>query len=97
MTNNEVSKELLEAAEKYRRDTCNEACKQGFLDSNPSPSIKTAFISGASWMREQMMKNAVEAMVTTNLANRPVIYLDQLKGFQYGDKVKLIIIKEDAE
>lgn len=45
--------------------------------------------------KEQMMKEAVECTVTTNLANRPVIYLDQLKGFQYGDKVHIIIVKED--
>lgn len=45
--------------------------------------------------KEKMMKDAVEAMVTTNLANHPVIYLDQLKGFQYGDKVKIIIVKEE--
>lgn len=47
--------------------------------------------------REQMMKEAVEAMVTTNLANRPVIYLDQLKGFQYGDKVRVIVCKKEDE
>ena len=52
---------------------------------------------GKKAMEEQMMKDAVEWTVTTNLANRPVIYLDQLKGFQYGDKVKIIIIREDEK
>ena len=52
---------------------------------------------GKKAMREQMMKEAVEAMVTTNLANRPVIYLDQLKGFQYGDKVRVIVCKKEDE
>jgi hypothetical protein len=47
------SSELDEAAEKYRRDTCNEACKQGFLDNYPAPSIKDAFIAGAEWQKEQ--------------------------------------------
>lgn len=50
---------------------------------------------GKKVMEKQMMKDAVECIVTTNLANRPVIYLDQLKGFQYGDKVRIIIVKED--
>lgn len=44
---------LEEAAEKYRRDTCNKACKQGFLGNYPSPSIKSAFIAGAEWQKEQ--------------------------------------------
>lgn len=53
--------------------------------------------AGAQWQNEQMMKDAVECTVTTNLANRPVIYLDQLKGFQYGDKVRVIIVTEDNQ
>lgn len=55
------------------------------------------FLEGAEWAREQMMKEAREVMVTTNLANRPVIYLDQLKGFQYGDKVRIIVLKKEDE
>ena len=45
--------DLEEAAEKYRRNTCNEACKQGFLDNHPSPSIKSAFIDGVKWKAVQ--------------------------------------------
>lgn len=44
---------LEEAAEEYRRKTCNEACKNGFLDNHPSPSIKTAFIAGAKWQKSK--------------------------------------------
>lgn len=50
---------------------------------------------GKKAMEKQMMKDAVEFIVTTNLANRPVIYLYQLEGFRYGDKVRIIIVKED--
>ena len=52
---------------------------------------------GVEHAREQMMKEAREVMVTTNLANRPVIYLDQLKGFQYGDKVRVIVLPKEDE
>jgi len=90
-------KELIEAAEKYRRDTCNEACKQGFLDNNPSPSIKSAFIAGGEWMREQMMKEAVEGEVESfsNMEFPEVSVPLNPAYFKPGDKVKLIIIKED--
>ena len=82
--------DLNEAAKKYAEE-------QFFwwIRENPYTSQEYAFKAGAEWQKEQMMKEAREAMVTTNLANRPIIYLDQLKGFQYGDKVKLIIVKED--
>ena len=59
------------------------------------PTYNDAFQDGQQYERKKMMKEAVEVMVTTNLANRPVIYLDQLRGFKYGDKVKIIIVKED--
>lgn len=45
---------------------------------------------------DKMLKEAVEWTVTTNLANRPVIYLDELHGFKYGDKVRIIIVKEEV-
>lgn len=48
-----LPEDLEEAAEEYRRETCNEACKNSFLDNHPSPSIKTAFKAGAEWMAGQ--------------------------------------------
>lgn len=65
---------------------------------------KFAQIKAKTWCegfdacKEQIMKDAVEWMVTTNLANHPVIYYDDelsARGLKYGDKVKIIIIKED--
>lgn len=51
----------------------------------------------AEWQKEQMLKDAVEGCVTTNLANRPVIYLDQLQGYQFGDKVRIIVLKDESK
>ena len=62
-------------------------------DKELSEKIAAAYQLGVK-DKEQMMKEAVEVMVTTNLANRPVIYLDQLEGLKYGDKVRIIIVKE---
>lgn len=47
--------------------------------------------------REDMMKEAVEWEVIANLANRPVIYLYQLHGFKPGDKVKVIVLKDNED
>lgn len=45
--------------------------------------------------KEQMMKNAVDYKIVNNLAAYPVIYyeVDHL-GLKYGDKVKMIILKD---
>lgn len=51
----------------------------------------------AYWQKQQMLKGAVEGRVTTNLANRPVIYLDQLQGYKFGDKVRIVVLKEEDE
>ena len=57
-----------------------------------------AFKAGAYWQKEQMKKNAVSGHIgqTVNgilrvLSNK----VDDELGFEAGDKVKLIIIKED--
>ena len=65
-------------------------------DKALSEKIAAAYQLGRKDMKEQMMKEAVEWTVTTNLANRPVIYFDKLRGYKYGDKVRIIILpKED--
>ena len=49
------------------------------------------FIAGAEWDREQMMKEAVEGVLVDNVDGTQEICLH---GNRYGDKVKLIIVKE---
>lgn len=57
----------------------------------------TAFFKGMRYAREQMMKEAVEGEVTydslgyNNVIRAGVFNTD----FEYGDKVKIIIVKED--
>ena len=54
----EEPKGLDEAAEKYRKDSCNAAMKPNI--DGPMPeyggSVKDAFKSGAKWMAKQMKK-----------------------------------------
>ena len=55
------------------------------------------FWRGYQCALDEMKKDAVEGTVTTNLANRPVIYLDQLQGYKFGDKVRIIIVKDESK
>lgn len=53
------------------------------------------FKAGAEWKKAKMMKNAVETQIlTTSFVNLPKEYLHQ-NGIQAGDKVRVIVIKED--
>ena len=54
-----------------------------------------AFKDGAHWKEQQMMKGAVEKRIETNFLRAYLcLYVDEL-GFEPGDKVKLLIIKEE--
>ena len=61
--------------------------------------VERAFQAGAKWQRQQMMKKAIEGIVTTNIDG----WINVMTGFirpeeagaNFGNKVKLIIIKED--
>jgi hypothetical protein len=63
---------------------------------------KEAFKAGANWQKQQMMKNAVGASVTARwpLHSEPLycsyeMYIPYAQHLSEGDKVNLIIIKED--
>ena len=61
--------------------------------------VERAFQAGAKWQRQQLMKKAIEGIVTTNIDG----WINVMTGFirpeeagaNFGNKVKLIIIKED--
>ena len=62
-----------------------------------SVDIVDAFIAGAKWMKEQMMKEAVEGVVYRYESFRKIataIIVDIPREI-LGNKVKLIIVKED--
>lgn len=92
--------DILEAAEKYGRNIfINECMKNGVCDDH---DLSDAFIAGAEWQKEQMLKDAVEAEVqyfgeTQGVPRTIKIPRMQewLKPFKDGDKVRVIIVKED--
>lgn len=60
-------------------------------------AMKYAFIAGAKWQKEQMLKDAVECKVFNyGLPQYPGIFTTLPDGeYNEGDKVRIIIVKED--
>ena len=54
------------------------------------------FVAGAEWDREQMMAEAVDTVVSLDAGGFPFIEFGVGKfGLKVGDKVRVIIVKED--
>lgn len=89
----ELPNELEEAAEEYLQKV-----KAGFLRTLEHPTAKDCFKDGAKWDREQMMKEAVDAIVEDwNPDPEPEITIPlNPEEFTRGDKVRVIVLpKED--
>ena len=93
--------------EKMKKSTLEEAARNHpsaihIVSPQFSKEVINAFKAGANWKEEQMMKNAVEVPITklnTDLTidvtyDEEDEYLRKL-GCREGDKVKLIIVKEE--
>ena len=86
------SKVLEEAAEEYSGKSAH--------------PLNNAFKDGAKWQKEQIMKSAIDALVdedTENVGKKTLLLIGeqrnalntQLSNYEYGETVKLVIIKED--
>jgi len=89
---NEVSKELLEAAEEYEHI-------KGYVYY---PSINDAFIAGAEWQRAKMMEGAIEGTVCKGepiYKGKKEVWIElipeALPNFKDMQPVKVIVIKDD--
>ena len=79
-----VSEKLKEAAKEY--------------SGKSSHPLNNAFMSGAKWQKRQMMKDAVDGEIFCAVAypHQPKAVSKPISGgYKFGDKVKLLIIKED--
>ena len=67
-----------------------------YIESVRGAAIQ-AFEDGAKWQKEQMMAKAVDGEVTygKSLAIPSLGWVLDKEGLDYGDKVKLIIIKQE--
>lgn len=91
----EHDKSMEEAAEEYVTT---------HLRNNEFPTADSAFIAGAEWQKEQMMKGAVEGNVIicylagdgTQYGNIVSTDIDvDSHNLNEGDKIRVIIVKED--
>ena len=97
----EPDKSLEKAAENYIAPIENDEGLD-YINFN-GRDIKDAFIAGASWQKQQMLKDAVEGVVC--ILPGSVAYVDErddntlkqyiIDNFKAGDKVKIVIVKED--
>ena len=91
-----VSKELEKAADIYGDELDNvlAVCDDNDDDNTIGEYAKEAFKAGAQWQKEQMTNSAKKSKIVITSGG---ILLSDLKieDFDYADKVKLIIIKEN--
>lgn len=85
-----VPNDLEEAARRYGFEEYRRRCEGGEYGTS-----EDAFIAGAKWDREQMMKEAVEGMVKYHDYPEYKYVLVPYEEFNDGDKVRIIIVKED--
>lgn len=87
MSKEKVSEDLELASEKY-------SCK--FSSSKYGhDKVKDAVVWGANWQREQMMAKAVDGEIGYWNIRGLSVNMELPSKYKEGDKVKLIIVKED--
>lgn len=93
---NEIKQTSLEeAAEEYAYRGVPDELKP--LTKPFADEIIKNFIAGSEWQKEQMMKDAVEGEIVKDITNKLAVTAKNinLDGFKFGDKVRIIIVKED--
>lgn len=87
-----LPEDLVEAAKKY-----DEA--ESWRWEAPKYPRREAFEAGAEWQKRQMMKDAVEGEVVKDISNKLAVTAKgiDLDGFKFGDKVRVVIVKEEEK
>ena len=86
-------------SEKPVPNDLEEAAKEFAKDAYPDKhNLIWMFKRGAKWDREQMLNEAVETVVSLEAGGFPVVEFGVGKfGLKVGDKVRVIIVKEDEK
>ena len=69
-----------------------------YVTNHPYATIIGAFCAGASWQKAQMMKEAVEGEVENSCFG--IIYLRKNlmnEGYSTGDKVRIVVLKDEEK
>ena len=93
-----ISEELEVAAQDYDSHRCALYAEDKDGDLNPIMNVRSvAFIYGAIWQKEHMMKDAIDGVILKNklFPGNVVGSLPEDNDYKRNEKVKLIIIKED--
>lgn len=90
-----VSEQICIAADKHIKRVVDAAGHPGW--DWTTQDIADAFKAGAEWQKEQMLKDAVEGYVNYYEDSGGILMAEAQVGCPYhnGDKVKIIIVKED--
>lgn len=79
--------------EKLQKDKTLDDDLEQFADEwDESLYRSDAVIAGAKWMKEKMIKNAINGVLVDNVDGTQDICLH---GNRYGDKVKVIFVKDE--
>lgn len=103
--------DLEEAAKEFANQDCVTfiSRKKGFIagakwqEEKDQETIKLAedhaFLAGSDWQREQMLSEAAEGEVVKDINNKLAVTAKNvnLDKFKFGDKVRVIIVKEDEK
>ena len=92
----QLSEELEKAADYYLDNAPTADFMEGSYDG---PQVLDAFRAGAHWQKEQMIKNYLYDYDTEylTLANDKLPHVPVSCGLNVGDKVRILIIKEDEQ
>lgn len=93
-----IDERLQKAAEEYIElpDSCLEYSDDGWEDKTDCDYVEKAFIAGAKWQKEQLMSKAVNGVeINSRRSDGRCILSGNFSKFDTGDKVKLIIIKQE--
>lgn len=84
-----ASEDLEEVSDKYSKEI-----ESNYLnDMFDRGDIMKAFMDGAQWQKEHIIKESVDAKITL-FDGISYVSKDVLSQFKQGDKVKVIIVKE---
>jgi len=67
------------------------------LEREENKDRDIVFWRGIQYAREMMMKDAVEGEVVKDWDNNLSVKSETISGFKFGDKVRIIIVKEDEK
>jgi len=87
-----VSEDLEDAAKHYLYS--NILYDDVYVGNPTDKDCIEMFKAGAKWQEKQMMYKAVDA-IPCSILGKEIIYTDLPKEIEVGDKVKVIILKED--